>query len=81
MKISKLNLTDIEKSGQEKENVIRDFREPLLVAYDSYKASVAYKEIEETPEEREIVLKWIKKIRDKDVTALEEIPEKIKYYL
>lgn len=82
MKIRKITTIDIHKLGEKKEDGIRQIRKPLLKdAYDAYKIAVCYGEIVETPEEHELMLAWAQKLRDKDVFAMNDIPEKVKYYL
>ena len=78
-----LSIEDLNQVGEKyKEQAIRQLREPLLrKAYDAYKIAVCYGEIQETAEEHQKMLEWAQKLRDKDITAFYEIPEKVKYYL
>lgn len=82
MRIRDINTTDIPKLGEKKLDGIRQIRKPILKeAYDAYKIAVCYGEITETPEEHEFMLAWSQRLRDKDIFAIDEIPEKVKYYL
>ena len=82
MHIRDINTSDIPKLGERKEQGIRQIRKPLLKeAYDAYKIAVCYGEIIETPQEHEFMLAWSQRLRDKDIFAMDEIPEKVKYYL
>lgn len=76
-------VNDLSKVGSiYKDTAIRQLRKPLLKeAYDAYKIAVCYGEITETPEEHQQMLAWAQRLRDKDVMALEEVPEKVRYYL
>lgn len=74
---------DLSKIGiKNKELAIRQIREPILKkAWDAYKIAVCYGEIIETPEEHKQMCEWAQRLRDKDVSAFDNIPEKVKYYL
>ena len=72
------NTEDLERERIEK---LRRLREPLLVAFDKYKTNVVYGLVIETPEEKELIIKWYKSILDLNEAALNDVPEKIKYYL
>lgn len=74
---------DLRKLGTQ-ENIdegIRQLRDPVWKAYTTYVAHIFYGDITETAEEHEKLLKWAQRLRDKDVTALTDIPEKVMYYL
>ena len=72
------NTEDLEKERIEK---LRRLREPLLVAFDKYKTNVVYGLVIETPEEKELIINWYKSILDLNEAALNDVPEKIKYFL
>lgn len=80
MKIVDITPKDISLMGNN-EDAIRQLRAPILLAYDKYKIAVVYGEIFETEEEKSQILLWKKKVLDKDVDAISNIPEKIRYYL
>lgn len=78
----KLTIKDLDKVGQENTDMaIRQLRDPLLIAYDAYKTAVNYGEIIETEEEHNRVLVWAQSLRDMDISALDNVPEKVRYYL
>ena len=82
MKISNIESKDIKRLGSKTDDGVRQLRKPLLEkAYDAYKVAVCYGEIKETEEEHAQMLAWAQRLRDKDIMALEEVPEKVKYYL
>lgn len=62
-------------------NVLRNEREPLLIAFDKYKTNVNYGIAIETEETRKIIIEWYNKMLDLDKTAFNNIPIEIKYYL
>lgn len=77
-----LTYEDLNKVGQENTDMaIRQLRDPLLKAYDAYKTAVNYGEITETEEEHNKILIWAQSLRDKNISALDNIPEKVRYYL
>ncbi len=65
----------------EHKNELRALREPLLVAFDKYKSNVNYGVEFEGEEQREEIVKWYNAIKDLDEDAINNVPEKIKYYL
>ena len=65
----------------EKKEELRLRREPLLIAFDKYKTNVIYGIEEETTEEKIEVLEWYQKALNLDEDAIENVPDKIKYYL
>ena len=79
----KLTINELDLVGPKyREQAIRQLREPVLKkAWDAYKTAVSYGEIIETPEEHAAMIAWAQRLRDKDPTALMEVPEKVKYYL
>lgn len=64
-----------------KKDNLRAKREPILVAFDKYKTNVIYGIEEENTEEKIAVLEWYKKALNLDEDAIENVPDKIKYYL
>ena len=65
----------------EHKNELRAMREPLLIAFDKYKSNVNYGVEFEGEEQREEIVKWYNAIKDLDEDAINNVPEKIKYYL
>lgn len=86
-KIVKLGYTTEKQKelNEEKLNYLRSLREPLLRAYDTYKINVLYgiENISTLSGEnaKSEIDEWYKKILDLDETAINNPPEKIKYYL
>lgn len=77
-----ITLKDLSKIGANYKDVaIRQLRQPLLEAFDVYKSNINYGVETETAKERAEIVAWYNKLLDKDETALENIPEKIKRYL
>lgn len=72
------NTEDLKKQKLEE---LRAKREPILVAFDKYKTNVIYGIEEENTEEKIAVLEWYKKALNLDEDAIENVPDKIKYYL
>ena len=66
---------------ENKKLLLREKREPLLIAFDTYKSNVNYGIEIETQEEKDLIIKWYKLILDLDEKAINNVPEKIKYYL
>lgn len=82
MKIKSISKNDLSLLNTHEEDGIRQLRNPVLKeAYDAYKVAVCYGEIVETEEEHKNMLAWAQRLRDKDKIALDEVPEKVKYYL
>lgn len=65
----------------ERKNELRAKRFPLLKAFDVYKCSVAYGVEFEGDKQREEIIKWYNAIKDLDEDAINNVPDKIKYYL
>ena len=80
MKIVDISPKDIKVMGNN-EDAIRQLRAPILLAYDKYKIAVVYGEIFETEEEKAQILQWKKKVLDKDIDAISNVPDKIRYFL
>lgn len=64
-----------------KKDALRNVRESELLAFDKYNTGVLRGIILETNEEKLGVLEWYKKALDLDAEAIENPPERIKYYL
>lgn len=64
-----------------KKEELRLKREPLLTAFDKYKSNVFYGIEEETQEQKTNILTWYGKVLDLNEEAINNPPEKIKYYL
>lgn len=62
-------------------NKLRMKREPLLLAFDKYRSAVAYGILSETDASHEDIMTWYKAILKLDTNALENVPERINYYL
>jgi hypothetical protein len=72
------NTEDLKRQKLEE---LRAKREPLLIAFDKYKSNVNYGiEIEDDTQRKEIV-NWYNAIKDLNENALENVPERVKYYL
>lgn len=63
------------------EELLRQLRAPLLIAYDSYKSSVVYEGLNETPEEKEKILQWKAQILKLEIDSIRDVPSVIKYYV
>jgi uncharacterized protein YuzE len=72
------NTEDLEKERIEK---LRRLREPLLVAFDKYKSNVVYGVEIENEKQRLSIIEWYNAIKNLSENAIENIPDKIKYYL
>ena len=81
MKISNIESKDIKRLGCKTDDGVRQLRKPLLEVFDIYKSNIAYGVESETEEERAEILSWYQRLLDKDKSALETIPDKIKRYL
>ena len=81
MRIIKITSSDIPSLGVKSEDGIRQLRGPLLDALDVYDKLVLRDRIIETPEEKEIVDKWWERLCNLDLTALDDIPEKVKKHI
>lgn len=79
--IVKLGYTNEKQKEIDEENLnnLRYLRQPLLKAYDTYKINVLYGI--EAQSEKETIDSWYKAILDLDETAINNPPERIKYYL
>lgn len=62
-------------------NHLRALRKPLMEAFDIYKSNVYYGILSETSEEKAEILAWYQELCDLQLTALENVPEKVKRYL
>lgn len=58
----------------------RQFREPILSAFDIYKSNVYYGIIKETETEHNQIIAWYKDLCDLKESALINIPSKIKKF-
>ncbi len=79
---SENHLKELELQKTEK---LRNKREPLLEAYDRYKVNVLYgiEKIDTLKEQtdKKLIDDWYRKILDLNEEAINNLPEKIKYYL
>jgi hypothetical protein len=79
----KLTLSHISKLKEE-EHILKTkrlIREPLLSAFDIYKSNVYYGVIEESEEEKAVVLTWYKDLCDLKESAISNVPQKILKYV
>ncbi len=60
---------------------LRMKRKKILAGFDIYKSNINYGLGIETEEEHREINKWYQDLLDLEVSALENIPEKIKYYM
>lgn len=60
---------------------LREQRLTLLSAYDRYKTSYLYGDIEATEQEKTTIKEWYKGILDLDENYFKNIPDKISYYI
>ena len=72
------NTEDLER---ERKQELRRLREPLLLAFDKYKSNVNYGVEFESEEQREEIIKWYGNLLHLEESALDIIPERIRYYL
>ena len=70
----------IDKTSEEYLNLLRKKREPLLKAFDVYKANVNYGIVSETDEQKANILEWYSKVLALDETALNNVPSVIAKY-
>lgn len=69
------------KTSEEYLNFLRKKREPLLKAFDVYKANVNYGIVSETEEQKATILEWYSKVLNLDETALNDVPREVEKYL
>lgn len=62
-------------------NKLRSLRAPLLQAFDKYRSAVTYGIVTESETEHTKIINWYNSILDLKNLDLEQVPEKIKYYL
>lgn len=72
------NTEDLKKAKLEE---LRAKRQPLLIAFDKYKSNVVYGVEFETEEQRLLIIEWYNAILNLSEYAIENIPDRIKYYL
>ena len=70
----------INKTSEEYLNCLRKKREPLLKAFDVYKANVNYGIVSETEEQKTTILEWYSKVLNLDETALNNVPSAVSKY-
>ena len=70
----------IVKTSEEYLNSLRKKREPLLKAFDVYKANVNYGIVSETEEQKANILEWYSKVLALDETALNNVPSAVSKY-
>ena len=71
----------INKTSEEYLNLLRKKREPLLKAFDVYKANVSYGIVSETEEQKATILEWYSKVLALDESALNNVPREVEKYL
>lgn len=78
----KLTVKDLNKVGSaNREMAVKQFRKGLMAILDIYDKNVLRKRIDETDEQRLQADEWLLKLRDKDESALTNIPENVvKHY-
>lgn len=62
-------------------NALRDKRKVLLNAFDTYNINVTRGFIKENEEQKQAIVEWYQSILDLDENAINNPPERIKYYL
>lgn len=71
----------LEKLANESKEILRLKRRKILSAYDIYKTNVLYGTLSETEQEHAEIVAWYQRLLDLEVSAFDEVPEKIRYYL
>lgn len=82
-----MSLTDIDDivnclPKESADNVKRQLRKPLLLAYDSHKTTVIYEDKAEKTFDKQRVLLWKQDLLDlkTDAFRYENVPDSIKYF-
>lgn len=68
-------------SGEEKTELKRQLRKPLLSAFDVYKTNVLYGIIEEEQEVNAKIKQWYKSLLNLEDEAFFQVPEEVENYI